>query len=172
LGNNAKEGRKMNEEARTKYVLSKVGKVVPLRLLPGTDVMNGIKQVCEENGIRGGAVLMGIGSVRKLTIQILKPNEKAKIGSAYGAPEVTPGPIEILGIQGIIYEVAETGELALHLHGNFCDKDGKTFGGHLVPGENPILATLDTIIVEFANVNIKRRYDEETDLNMFSPELP
>jgi predicted DNA-binding protein with PD1-like motif len=158
-------------ELRTKYVCGRLGKTVAVRLLPGTDLMNGLKKTCEDNGIRGGAVLTAIGSLQKVTFQVLAPNEKAKMGAAYTEPQVTPGPIEILGIQGVILET-DSGEVVLHLHGTFCDKEGKTFGGHLVPGENPILATLDAIIGEVADVRFGRRYDEETELNMFSPEGP
>ena len=158
-------------ELRTKDVCGRLGKVVAVRLLPGTDLMSGLKKTCEDNGVRGGAILTAIGSVRKLTIQVLVPNEKAKLGVAYNPPQTIPGPIEILGVQGVIFET-ESGEVALHLHGTFCDKDGKTFGGHLVPGENPILATLDAVIGEMADARFMRRYDEETELNMFSPEQP
>lgn len=156
-------------EIRTKHVCGKFGKVVAVRLLPGTDLMNGLKKVCEDNGVRHGTLLTAIGSLRKLTIQVLAPNEKVKLGAAYTQPQTIPGPIEILGIRGVIFET-ETGEVALHLHGVFCDKDGKTMGGHLVPGENPILATLDAFIGEVADVKLMRRYDEETALPLFSPE--
>lgn len=156
-------------ELRTKCVCGKFGKIIPVRLLPGTDLMNGLKKVCEDNGVRHGTLLTAIGSLRKLTIQLLAPNEKVKLGAAYTKPQTIPGPIEILGIQGVILET-ETGEVVLHLHGIFCDKDGKTFGGHIVPGENPVLATLDAVISEVAGVRLTRRYDEETELNLFSPE--
>ena len=156
-------------ELRAKHVCGKFGRIVPLRLLPGTDLMNGLRKVCADNGIRHGAILSAIGSLRKLTIQVLAPNEKVKLGAAYTEPQTIPGPIEILGIQGVIFET-ETGEVALHLHGIFCDKDGGTFGGHIVAGENPILATLDAVIGEVAGVKLTRRYDEEIDLTLFSPE--
>ena len=158
-------------DIRTKYVCGKYNRIVPLRLLPGTDLMNGIKKICDDNGIRYGNLITAIGSLRKVTYQVLAPNEKAKMGAAYTAPETAPGPIEILGIQGIIFET-DTGETALHLHGTFCDENGKTFGGHLVPGENPILATLDAVIGEVADVKMMRRYDDETELPIFSPEKP
>ena len=156
-------------ELRTKHVCGELSRVIPLRLLPGTDLINGLKKVCEDNGVRHGAILSAIGTLRKLTIQIFVPNEKTKLGAAYDPPQTIPGPIEIMGIQGVIFET-ESGEVALHLHGVFCDKDGKTLGGHIVPGENPVLATLDAVIGEVAGVRMMRRYDEETDLNLFSPE--
>ncbi len=159
------------DELRTKHVCGKFGKIIPVRLLPGTDLINGLKKVCEDNGIRHGTLLTAIGSLRKLTIQVLAPNEKVKLGAAYTDPQTILGPIEILGIRGVIFET-ETGEVTLHLHGIFCDKDGKTMGGHLVPSENPILATLDACIGEIADVKLIRRYDEEIALPVCSPEMP
>jgi predicted DNA-binding protein with PD1-like motif len=156
-------------ELRTKHVCGELGRVIPLRLLPGTDLMNGLKKVCEDNNIRHGTILSAIGTLRQLTIQIFVPKPKAKLGAGYDPPQTIPGPAEIMGIQGVIFET-ETGEVALHLHGVFCDKEGKTLGGHIVPGGNPILATLDAVIGEVSGVRMMRRYDEETDLNLFSPE--
>ncbi len=156
-------------ELKAKYVCGKFGKMIPARLLTGTDLMNGIKKVCEDNGVRYGAVLVAIGSVRKLTYQVLGPKEETKLGAAYTEPQVIPGPVEVLGIQGVIFETEE-GEMVLHLHGSFSDKDGKVYGGHVVQGGNPILATLDVVIGEVTDARLIRRYDEETDLNLFTPE--
>jgi len=156
-------------ELRAKHVSAKLGKMIPIRLRPGTDLMNGFKKVCEDNGVRQGSIMTAIGSLRKLTIQVLVPNEKAKLGAAYTEPQTILGPIEVLGVQGVIFET-EAGEVALHLHGMFSDKDGKVYGGHLVPGENPVLATLDAVIGEVADARLTLRHDEETGLNHFSPE--
>jgi len=131
--------------------------------------MNGLKKACADNKIRYGTVLTAIGSTRQLTYQVLVPNPEAKPGAAYSEPLVIPGPIEVLGIQGVILET-EAGETVLHLHGTFSDKDGKVYGGHLVPDENPILVTLDAVIGEVTEAKLMRRHDEETDFNLFSPE--
>lgn len=156
-------------ELRAWHATGKFGKMIPVRLQPGTDLMNGLKKVCEDNGVRHGALLVGIGSLQKVTFMILEPNEKAKIGAAYTEPKVIPGPIEILGVQGVIFE-SDTGDVVLHLHGAFCDKDGKVFGGHVVAGENPILATLDAVIGETTGVNLTMKVDDDTGLKHFSPE--
>jgi len=115
--------------------------------------------------------LSAIGSLQKLTVMVLTPNEKTKLGAAYTDPQTIPGPIEILGIQGVILN-SEEGNVILHLHGTFSDEEGKVYGGHVAPieGENPILATLDVIIGEITDAKMTLRYDEETDLNIFCPE--
>lgn len=156
-------------EPRITYACGKFGKMIPVRLRPGTDLMNGIKKTCEDNGVRYGAVMTAIGSLRKLTYQVLVPNDKAKMGASYKEPKTIPGPIEVLGVQGVIFQ-SEEGQTLLHLHGSFCDKDGKFFGGHLVQGENPILATLDVVIGEVADARLIARYDEEVESKPFNPE--
>ena len=156
-------------EVRSKYVTAEFGRIVPVRLLPGTDVMDGLKQVCEDNGVRYGYLLMAIGTVNEATIQIFRPKPESRLGAGYTEPETIPGPIEILGLSGIIFETVE-GETALHLHASFCDKDGKIVGGHVVPGGNPVCATLDACIAEVSGAKFLSKYDEETDLNLFSPE--
>jgi predicted DNA-binding protein with PD1-like motif len=159
------------EKIRSKYVTADFGRIVPVRLLPGTDVMNGLKKVCEDNGVRYGYLLMAIGTVNKATIQIFRPIPESKLGAGYTEPETIPGPIEILGLSGIIFET-EAGETALHLHASFCDKDGKILGGHVVPGGNPVCATLDACIAEVSGAKFMARYDDETELPLFSPEKP
>ncbi len=157
-------------EIRTKHVLGGIGKVVPVRLLPGTDLLEGLKKTCVEYGIDSGTILSAIGSLEKLTIKILVPNKEAKLGAAYGDPYTTPGPIEILSLGGVILQDAGTGEVDIHMHGIFCDQYGKTLGGHVVPEDNPVMATVDAVLAEVSDAKFMRRYDEETGFDLFSPE--
>jgi predicted DNA-binding protein with PD1-like motif len=157
------------EEIRAKYVKAYFKRIIAVRLLPGTDITYGLKKVCEDNGILHGYLLMAIGTVNKATVQIFRPRPETKLGAGYTKPESIPGPIEILALSGIIFET-EDGEVALHLHGTFCDKDGKLLGGHIVPGGNPVCATLDACLAQVGGARFMTRFDEETGLNLFSPE--
>jgi uncharacterized protein len=145
------------------------GRVVPLRLRPGTDVMGGILEVCRAHGIRQGAVLVGIGSLRQLSFQVLTPRPETKLGAGYTDPAVIPGPVEIVGLQGVVFQ-AETGETLLHLHGTFSDREGKVYAGHVVAGENPVLATLDGVLAEVTGMRMIRRMEAEAGLGLFTPE--
>ena len=42
--------------------------------------------------------------------------------------------------------------------------------GHVVTGANPILATLDAMIAEVADVKLIRRMEPEAGLSLFTPE--
>jgi predicted DNA-binding protein with PD1-like motif len=151
------------------HASGKFGKVVPVRLRPGTDVMGGILQVCEAEGIRHGAVLAGIGSLRQLSYQVLTPKADTKLGAGYTEPEVVPGPVEIVGLQGVLFQ-SEAGERLLHLHGTFSDQHGKVYAGHVVAGANPVLATLDGLVAEVVDVRLTRRMEVEAGLALFTPE--
>jgi predicted DNA-binding protein with PD1-like motif len=145
------------------------GKVVPVRLRRGTDLMNGLKTVCEANEIKHGAVLAGIGSLQKMTYQVLAPRPETKLGAGYTEPQVVQGPVEVVSLQGVVFQ-SETGETLLHVHGTFSDQHGTVYAGHVVAGENPVLATLDGIVAEIADVKLVRRMDAEVGLGLFTPE--
>lgn len=151
------------------HARGRMGKVVPLRLRRGTDLMNGLKTVCEENGIKQGAILGGIGSLQKMTYQVLAPKPETKLGAGYTDPQVVPGPVEIVSLQGVVFQ-SEDGETLLHVHGTFSDQHGKVYAGHVVTGENPVLATLDGIVAEITDVALVRRMDAEVGLGLFTPE--
>ena len=70
--------------------------------------------------------------------------------------------MEILSAQGVVCE-KEEGGTHIHLHAVLCDKEGDVIGGHIVPGDNPALATIDLIITEIKDVRLMARYDPETD---------
>ena len=150
------------------YGVGTFGKIIPIRLKTHTDVTNGLKSLCEENGIKQGAVLFGIGSLRKLTYQVLAPKPEVKMGAGYTDPQELPGPIEIVDMHGIIFQ-SEDGQTLLHLHGTFSDKDGAVFGGHMTAGGNPVLATLDAVIAEIPDVKMVRQLDDDIGMGVNTP---
>lgn len=156
-------------EAGVFHAAGAFGKVVPLRLKTGTDITDGFRAVCAAHGIRAGAILTGIGSLREMTYQVLTPKPETKLGAGYTDPQVVPGPVEVLSLQGVIFE-SEQGELLLHLHGTFSDQRGAVYAGHVVPGRNPVLATLDAVVAEIADVRLVRRDDPDVGLGLFTPE--
>jgi predicted DNA-binding protein with PD1-like motif len=150
------------------YAVGKAGKFIPARLRTNTDITGGLKAVCDENGIKYGAVLFGIGSIRKLTYQVLAPKPGTKLGAGYTDPQELPGPIEVVSMHGIIFQSGD-GQTLLHLHGTFSDKEGKVFGGHIVAGGNPVLATLDAVIVETDAATV-RQMDEDIGMPVGIPQ--
>jgi hypothetical protein len=133
------------------------------------DVMQGLKAVCEAHGITQGVVLGGIGSLRTMTFQVLIPKPETTLGAGYTEPQSVPGPVEIVSLQGVIFQ-SEEGETLLHVHGTFSDQHGKVYAGHVVAGENPVLATLDGLIAEVVDVRLIRRMEPGAGFGLFTPE--
>lgn len=154
---------------RYKATSGKLGRVVAARLLPGTDVIEGIEKLCDEYGMKYAFVDCAIGSLEKATFMYLVPKPEAKIKAGYCAPFELSGPIEFLGGLGIVCE-GEKGERITHFHGTFSDQLDHVYGGHLVKGKNPTLITMDLIITEIKDVKLLRKYDPETEIVNFSPE--
>ena len=142
------------------------GKVIAARLLPGTDLLEGIEEVCAEHGV-DYALVNCFGSFDSVGYMYLVPKPEAKVGAGYGAVLRQNGPVEFLSGTGVI--CVKDGACDIHFHGTMCDKDGRVFGGHMVKGHNPTLTTVDVVITEVAGVKMLRRYDEETDLTQFFP---
>ncbi|MCW3975660.1 MAG: DUF296 domain-containing protein [Candidatus Bathyarchaeota archaeon] len=163
----------MSEEIRYAGSEAKFGRIIQARLKPGTDLMGGLHKICEDYRIKNGVITCCIGSLRRTAFKFLIPNEALKLGSAYGDPYEMDGPIEFLGGQGLICEL-EDGNRAIHLHGllnrtsveNGKPKPDFVIGGDFGVGtdKNPILATMDIMIMELKGVNITRKYDDETEI--------
>lgn len=148
-------------EVRVNYACGKPGKMIAARILPGTDLLTGLEEICDQNGVKYGAVNC-FGSFSAAGYMYLVPMD-AKMGAGYGDVIKQDGPIEFLSGTGIITQT-DKGATELHFHGTMCDKDGKVFGGHIVKGECPVLTTVDVVITEATGVEMIRKYDEETDL--------
>ena len=141
--------------------VANINRVIVKHLPTNEDLIQGIKKLCRENGIRYGQILSVIGSVRQLTIESIIVNEKNDSGFDFGPPRVIPGPMQILSLVGIIFE-DESGEMDVHIHGTFSDSDGSLFGGHVLEGENPVAVRLTIEIGEIAGVNMIEKLDAKS----------
>lgn len=144
----------------------KTGKTIAARLLPETDLIEGIEAVCQNNGVKH-AYVSCFGSFAKTGYMYLVPKPEAKIGAGYGEVLKCDGPIEFLNGTGVVCQ--NDGKYDTHFHATMCDQTGKVFGGHIVKGHTPALTTVDLVIVEITGVEMLRAFDEETALTQFLP---
>jgi len=153
---------------RMKSAEGAVSRLVISRLLPGSDLMQGITEVCKKHGILNGTIVSCIGSLKQTVFldPIAKPELKA--GYGYGAPITAEGPIEIISVTGTVCH-GDDAKVLMHLHASLADSEGRMFGGHLVDEGNIVLLTADVVIGEIAGVDMVRKLDEETGILMFSP---
>lgn len=142
------------------------GKTLAVRLLPGTDVIEGIEAACRKNEVEY-AYVSCFGSFSSVGYKYMVPNPSAKVGSGYGDVFTKEGPIEFLNGTGVVCQ--NKGDYDTHFHATMCDKEGTVFGGHLVKGMTPALTTVDIIIIEIKGLQMLREYDKETDLTQFLP---
>lgn len=146
------------------------GRTIAARLLPGTDLVSGIEEVCRAHHVQYGYFGSVIGSLQKATYIVPLPEPSAPLGFKFCDPLHEEGPIDLLGGQGVICQ-SEKGELMVHLHAQGVTSERKVFGGHFSTGGNPVLATIDLVIVEIDGAKLMRRFDPATGLQVFSPEL-
>lgn len=156
----------MNSGIRVRHAAGTAGKIVAARILPKTDVIEGLEEICRANGIKH-ALVNCFGSFESAGYMYLVPVATARVGAGYGAVLRKTGPVEFLNGTGVVCQ--KDGNYDTHFHAALCDKDGTVFGGHLVKGENPTLTTIDVVITEIVGIQMLRQYDEETDLTQFYP---
>jgi predicted DNA-binding protein with PD1-like motif len=156
---------------RMVFATGRLSKAVMIRVLPGSDLLEGIEQACKETGIRAGMVVSCIGTLQKASFLFVVPAQ-SKVGAQYGDPLILEGPLEFLGAQGTV-GLEESGDVFVHLHGLASDKNGTVHGGHLVKGECPVLITCEVGITPVEGVTLLRRMDPEVGWRVLIPgELP
>lgn len=160
----------MEKNLRVQAVAGGTGKTIAGRLLPGTDLLDGLEEACRQHNVKYAAIVSVIGSLSKTKFAIpVRSEENKKVGIVYAEPTVLEGPIELLSAQGVICQ-SEDGKYLTHLHGSISDEEMRVWGGHFFNGGNITLATVDFVICEVTDVKLMRRYDEETGFVQFSPE--
>ena len=144
----------------------KLGRVVALRLKPGTDVLLGLEEACKRSGINNGVILSAIGSLDSPHFcDVVEVPTKA--GYGYGEVLHLTGPIELTNASGIICHDDE-GNTNLHVHMTLTDRHGNAHGGHLVEGTKGLLTT-DVVIAEINGIVMGRKFDNELEVPLSAP---
>ena len=115
------------------------------RLKSGQDLFNEIEAVLAEKNIEAGCVLSAVGSLTHTTLRLAN----REYFSEYD------GHFEIVSMTGTISVHGS------HLHISISDEDGRTIGGHLVPGCK-IYTTAEMVLGIFDDVVYKREYAEDS----------
>lgn len=126
------------------------------RIEPGGDLLEEIEAILVDRGIRSG-YLWVLGAVRSGAVGYFDQQEEK-----YDRIELNE-PMEIVVCQGNIS--MKGGRPFAHLHVNFSDAEGKTYGGHLVPGNEVFVA--EVCIAEFSGVPLEREPIPELGLELW-----
>lgn len=124
------------------------------RLLPGDDLFDSIinKVSSADEGARSFAIVTCVGSLKQCKVRL------AGATATDQATKIIPGPLEIVSLVGTIANNKG------HIHISVSDKEGLTYGGHLMSG-----STIDTTaeivlanIESLAGVTLTREMDHKT----------
>lgn len=142
-------------EEKTDYEFKKIDNKYFVRINKGTEIVSALKEICAAENITAGSV-SGIGAIESATFGFFNPKTKEykeKTFSSY---------MEITSLLGNVS--TKDDEVYLHLHMNASGNDYKTIGGHLV---NAVVSATAEIVIDVANGNIGRSFDENIGLNLW-----
>lgn len=115
------------------------------RLKPGQDLFGSIEAFIKERQVEAGCVLSGVGSLTHATLRLANRDFYTEYDDHFEIVSIT-GTVSIHGS---------------HLHISISDGDGKTIGGHLVPGCR-IYTTAEIVIAAFEDMVYKREFTEDS----------
>lgn len=113
------------------------------RLKPGDDLLDSIERFAQKNGIEAGCILCGVGSLKHVTLRFANRDYHSEFDGYFEIVSVT-GTVSVHGS---------------HIHISVSDGDGKTMGGHLIPGCK-IYTTAEIVLVAFEGLVYKREFLE------------
>jgi predicted DNA-binding protein with PD1-like motif len=124
------------------------------RLKPRQDLFEQIEAVVAEKNIEAGCVLSAVGSLTHATLRLANREHFSEY----------EGHFEIISMTGTVSVHGS------HLHISISDGDGKTIGGHLVPGCK-IYTTAEMVLGIFEDVVYKREFAEDSGYEELSVHL-
>ncbi len=116
-----------------------------VRLRPGDDVHARLQQIVQAEQIDAGCVLACVGSLQKAALRFANQPEAVLLNGKY----------EVVSLSGTL---SRNGS---HLHMSIADGQGKTVGGHLMPG-GEVFTTLEIVIGVLPQLNFVREMDQES----------
>ncbi|HBI71990.1 MAG TPA: DUF296 domain-containing protein [Lachnospiraceae bacterium] len=105
------------------FETSGIKRIIVVHLGKGEKVLESIRKVIEEQGIRNGVVLSGIGSLRKITMHYIKTLDDLPVNEYI----TIESPSEMGSVQGLILN----GEPHLHI---VCSDLNRVYAGHMEDG--------------------------------------
>jgi predicted DNA-binding protein with PD1-like motif len=139
------------------YSVGKTGRIISARLFEGDDLYESIQEIADAENIESAAVLI-TGGFRKANVVVGPKQEKPKI---VGNFRDFAGPGEVLGV-GTIY--CDGDGPKLHIHTAIGSNDEVIVG--CPRGRTKTFLILEVTIIEICGVKGRRKFDENTGLNL------
>ncbi len=130
-----------------------------VRIDRGEEIVESLKKLCKELNIKLGTIT-GLGATDNAVIGLFDTEEKK-----YYSKELK-GDHEIAPIYGNISTMND--ETYLHLHANLCNKENKSFGGHL---NSAIVSATFEGVIDIIDGEIDREFNDDMQLNLLNFEI-
>jgi hypothetical protein len=128
--------------------------IIFVRLFPGEDVNEQLKEACRLHDVKTAVVISGIGQLKNAQLGYFK--EKGDY-----APDNFDKPLEILSVTGNICKQED--DYILHLHAVLGDEKKNVIGGHFIEGK--ISITGEIVLIK-TNLTVQRKLNKETGLKV------
>ena len=109
------------------------------RLVPGEDLVQGVRSFVAAHHLRAVAVVTCVGSLTRVTLRFANAEKWVE----------KRGPFEILSLAGTVDEHGE------HLHIGLADSRGRCIGGHFGTGSN-VYTTVEIVLAELTALEFRR----------------
>lgn len=116
-----------------------------VRLKPGQELSGELARLARDKGLRAASVVSAVGSLTDLALRFADRPETTR----------ARGHFEVVSLSGYL----AAGEL--HLHMAVSDGEGKTIGGHVMPG-NVVYTTLVVVVQDHPRYRYRREHDAQT----------
>jgi len=127
---------------------------------PGEMLLESIKEAIASQGIRNGAVVSGIGTLKTCRMHYIEHTDFPPQDRIFTLNK----PLELLSVSGLIAD----GEPHLHIVVS-CGQD-EVYGGHLEAG-NEVLYLAEIAILVFNEHRLERRVDQERKIKLLKQKL-
>lgn len=139
----------------------RIGRIVMGKLKIGVDLLQGIEELANREGIQAGVILSGVGSLEKgvfRNVRVVPPDYKME--DKYRLFLDIDKPLELVSLSGWIAATDE-GESNVHAHfmtSTVIDDKVVGLGGHLIPGNITSIKCV-VVIGVIEDTNIKAALD-------------
>jgi predicted DNA-binding protein with PD1-like motif len=116
-----------------------------LRLLPGQDLRESLREFARHHQLEAGVILTAIGSFEQAALRFAARSQSSLI----------PGPLELISLHGTL------SHHGLHIHGTVADEYGQLTAGHVSTG-CIIRTTAEIAIAQLSHLSFQRLHDPQT----------
>ncbi len=132
---------------------------VVLGIAPGEMLLESIREGLRRAGVRNGAVVSGIGTLKTCHMHYVTHTHFPPTDAFY---RLEDKPLELLSVSGVVAD----GEPHLHIVVSCGEQE--VFGGHLEP-DSEVLYLAEIAVLRFNALAMTRRRDAERKVSLLGP---